>query len=114
MTFCFCFHPTSGRFQEVGGQPAHGDPEKPDQSGPAQGMSVALFCFLVGMTIIEKNETKIIFHCVLMISPHLTVFTKYQHFSTDGNKRQVYSRLEIETTQDPFNAVKEHTLKLTY
>lgn len=54
MTFWFCFHPTSGRFQEVGGQPTYRDPEKPDQSGPAQGMSVALFYFLDQMSIIEK------------------------------------------------------------
>lgn len=35
-----CFHPTSRCFQEVGSQPSHWDPQKPDQSGPAAGMCV--------------------------------------------------------------------------
>lgn len=86
VTFWFCFHPTSGRFQEVGGQPAYRDPEKPDQSGPAQGMSVALFFFLDRMSVIEKFYQKH-FRCVL-ISPHLFFFffTIYQHFSTGSKK----------------------------
>lgn len=75
MTFWFCFHPTSGRFQEVGGQPAYRDPEKPDQSGPAQGMSVALFFFLDRMSVIEKFYQKH-FRCVL-ISPHLFFFLPF-------------------------------------
>lgn len=75
VTFWFCFHPTSGRFQEVGGQPAYRDPEKPDQSGPAQGMSVALFFFLDRMSVIEKFYQKH-FRCVL-ISPHLFFFLPF-------------------------------------